>query len=232
MPALPFTAEQFFAVFVSYNQAVWPFQFVLALCAAAAVVVAVRWPHLASRTVPAFLAVLWVWSGITYHLLEFTRINQAAYLFGGLFVIQGLLFVFTAARGELRFGSTRDALWMIGVAGIAYSLVFYPVVGLFLGHRYPAAPTFGAPCPSTIFTFGILLWTRATVPLRLLVIPALWAVFTAPIAMGWGVLEDGAMPVIAILAVVLLLFRNRKGMSAPLITTSRGRSPTTVGHPL
>jgi len=210
MQGLPFTADQFFEVFSSYNHAVWPWQFVLTMTAAVVAIGAWRRPAQARRTVPLFLAVLWIWSGLAYHLTRFAPINPAAYVFAGLFVLQGILLLWAAVYGRLHFGSPGGAAWTIGAVAIAYALVIYPVLGTLLGHGYPAAPTFGAPCPSTIFTFGVLLWARPWVPMRLVVIPFLWAVLAAPAALGWGVLEDAGMPLIAVTAVVLLGLRNRR----------------------
>jgi hypothetical protein len=227
MRSMPFTAEQFFGVFSAYNASVWPWQFVLALAAAAMAIVAWRRPERASRSVPAFLAVLWIWSAVAYHLTHFARVNPAAYVFGGLFALQGVLWVWSAARGRLHFEAPGGTAWTIGAVGIVYSLVIYPLLGTTLGHGYPAAPTFGAPCPSTIFTLGILLWARPPVPMRLVAIPVLWAVLAAPAALGWGVLEDLGMPLMAVAAVVLLGVQNRKGrrgVKQPLPHTAAVRS--------
>ena len=68
----PFTAEEFFSAFGAYNAAVWPFQFVLAACAIAVAAAVLRgWVH-AGRLALGFLAVLWLWAGVAYHLLQFT----------------------------------------------------------------------------------------------------------------------------------------------------------------
>ena len=60
-----------------------------------------------------------------------------------------------------------------------------------------------APCPTTIATFGALLWLR--LPRRragvLLVIPALWAVVGSLAALRLGVLQDLGLPLAASLAV-------------------------------
>lgn len=225
MGTVPFTVDQFFEVFARYNAAVWPGQFVLAATAAAVSILAWRAPERAARIVPFFLAVLWVWSGLAYHVAQFSRINPAAYLFGALFVLQGMLWVWAGAGRRLLFATSRGALWGVGAAGITYALVVYPLVGTLLGDGYPSAPTFGAPCPSTIFTFGILLWTAGRVPMRILVIPFLWAVLAAPAALRWGVLEDIGMPLMAIVAVTLLVFRNRKerhAERAPMASAAAG----------
>jgi hypothetical protein len=219
MEGLPFTADQFFGVFSSYNQAVWPWQFVLATMAAVVSIGAWRRPTQARRTVPLFLAALWIWSGLAYHLTHFVSINPAAYVFAGLFVFQGVLWLWAAVYGRLHFDPPGGAVRTVGAVAIVYALVIYPVLGTLLGHGYPTAPTFGAPCPSTIFTFGILLWARPWVPMRLVVIPFLWAVLAAPAALQWGVLEDAGMPLIAVVAVVVLALRNRAWR---LETTRRG----------
>ena len=227
MRSMPLTAEQFFGVFSTYNASVWPWQFVLALAAAAVALAAWRRPERASRAVPAFLAVLWIWSGVVYHLTHFARVNPAAYVFGGLFALQGVLWVWAAARERLHFRAPGGTPWTIGAIGIVYSLVIYPLLGSTLGHGYPSSPTFGAPCPSTIFTLGILLWARPPVPMRLVAIPVLWAVLAAPAALGWGVLEDLGMPLMALAAVVLLGLQNRKGrpeVGQPLPHTAAVRS--------
>jgi hypothetical protein len=211
---LPFTAEQFFGVFASYNDAVWPAQLVLGLIAAAIALATWIDPRVGNRVAPVFLAVLWIWSGVAYHLLEFTRVNPAAFLFAGLFVLQGLLFLWAGREKRIRFDGAPGSWRWIGVGGIGYALVIYPIIGLVLGEGYPAAPTFGAPCPSTIFTFGLLLWARPPVPIRLLVIPTLWAVLTAPMAIGWGVWQDAAMPLIALIGAFHALRANRAARSA------------------
>jgi hypothetical protein len=225
MQGLPFTADQFFGVFSSYNHAVLPWQFVLATTAAVVAISAWRRPAQARRTVPLFLAALWIWSGLAYHFAHFARINPVAYVFGGLFVLQGVLWLWAAIYGRLHFDSPGGPAWTVGAVAIVYALVIYPVLGSVLGHGYPMAPTFGAPCPSTIFTFGILLWARPWVPLRLVVIPFVWAVLAAPAAIGWGVIEDAGMPLIAVVAVVVMALRNRKRRreTAP-------RRPYPAGH--
>jgi hypothetical protein len=47
--------------------------------------------------------------GIVYHLVFFTAINKAAYLFGGLFIIQGILFlIYGVLQNKLSFHFQRD----------------------------------------------------------------------------------------------------------------------------
>ncbi len=89
-----------------------------------------------------------------------------------------------------------------------YALIIYPMLSYFNGHIFPASPTFGLPCPTTIFTFGILLWTSQRVPIFLLIIPFLWSLVGGSAAFLLGILEDTGLPIAGMLAVFLLVRRD------------------------
>src|SRR5688572_16810829 len=172
---MPFTSDQFFHVFEKYNQSVFPIQFVLIFAAVAIVALVVSEKPFANRTVSALLGFLWLWTGAVYHLIFFTEINPAAYLFGAAFVFQGLLFIYEGATNRLVFRVERNLEGVIGAMFIVYALVIYPLVGYGLGRTFPAAPTFGAPCPTVIFTLGLLLWGNLKISWWLLIVPILWS---------------------------------------------------------
>jgi hypothetical protein len=67
--------------------------------------------------------------------------------------------------------------------------VIYPLLGYFLGHVYPSSPTFGLPCPTTIFTIGTLLLAGKT-PRAVFIIPLLWSVIGFKAAISLGAEED------------------------------------------
>jgi hypothetical protein len=100
-------------------------------------------------------------------------INPATLIFGLFFILQGLFFLLTGTVMErLAFRFKLKPLPIIGGCFILYAMVVYPLLGIRFGHSYPSAPMFGvAPCPTTIFTFGMLLWSAKPVPGYLLVIP-------------------------------------------------------------
>jgi len=101
---LPFNVEQFLSVFQIYNSAVWPTQILLNLLALIAIILSVRKTSVSSKIISAILGVLWLWTGIVYHLIFFTSINNAAYIFGALCVVQGLIFIFAGVyRSSLSF---------------------------------------------------------------------------------------------------------------------------------
>lgn len=201
---LPFSREQFFELFAEYNRAVWPAPLVLwALAAASFAVVVV--PEPGDRLAGWVLAALWAWMGVAYQIAFFTRINPAAWLFGASFLIAAALFARHARADTLRFRLVPSAAGVLGVALVAYALVGYPLVGWLAGHRFPSAPTFGLPCPTTIFTLGMLLFVRRPVPVGLLVVPFLWSAVGSVAAFELGVVEDYGLLVAALLAAAVLI---------------------------
>lgn len=188
---MPFTPEQFFEVFENYNQSVFPVQTILIAAAIAATTLAGRQTRFSGEIISGLLGFLWIWTGVVYHLIFFTEINPAAYIFGAAFIVQGLLFFYQGIlkkRLRCRLETNLDAI--LGTIFIVYALIIYPLIGLAFGRVYPASPTFGAPCPVVIFTFGLLMWTDKKLALHLLIIPVLWAIIGSSATVSFGVTED------------------------------------------
>ena len=87
---------------------------------------------------------------------------------------------------------------------IAYALLFYPILGFVLGHRYPTTPTFGAPCPVVIFTFGVFCVIPASIPRFAIAIPVLWTLLGSYAAFGFAVREDLGLVAAAMIAIVVI----------------------------
>jgi hypothetical protein len=203
--ALPFTVDQFFGVFARYNEAVWPAQLLLyALAATALVAISAGRPG-SGRLVALALAALWAWSGVVYHWAYFSAVNPAAWLFGALFLLQAVLFARVGALRRIALVVDGGFVNVVALTLVAFALIGYPVLGASLGHRYPAAPTFGAPCPTTIFTLGVLLLARRSAPRLLFAVPLLWAAVSGGAAVGMGVYEDiGLVAAGGLVAAVLI----------------------------
>lgn len=213
---MPFTVEQFFEVFRRYNEAVWPAQVAAVVDAFIAVGAALRGGRRANKLIAIVLAALWFWMGAVYHLQFFRQVNPAAVIFGVTFLIQAALFIWLGvAHDRLTFDPRLDVAGVLGSALILYSLGVYPMLGSAFGHSYPASPTFGLPCPTTIFTLGILLWARPRVPIALLVVPIGWAVIGTTAAVQLGVGEDFGLAVSALLSLPLLLRQGRQLQPRP-----------------
>jgi hypothetical protein len=213
---LPFTIDQFLGVFEHYNQAIWPMHIVAYILGIAVIILAAKETRYSNQMICVALACFWGWMGIVYHLMYFSTINRAALGFGILFIIQAILWlVFGVVRPKLAFRVEANPYALTGLALIAYAMLIYPLLGTLLGHGYPHSPSFGvAPCPTTIFTFGLLLCTSARVPKTVLVIPFIWSLIGFSAALALGIREDIGLLVAGMLSVGLLLWRDRTSVHA------------------
>ena len=209
---LPFTREQFFDLFAAYNEALWPAA--VALWAASAAICALRLTacRAGDRWISALLAGHWAWSALAYHVAFFTRINPAAWLFAALFLGQAVLFFRVGiVQRRLSFAPWDTAWAPLAWVLIGYSLA-YPVINA-LDHRsLLSIPTFGLPCPTTIFTAGVLLLAT---PRRwgLSVVPVIWSVIGGSAAFLLGVYADVVLP---LAGMALAIFSVRRITPEPL----------------
>jgi hypothetical protein len=171
---LPFTPDQFFALFAAYNQACWIAVVALWAAHAAALTAAWRRPDgAARRALGVVLAIGWAWSALVYHGWLFTRINPAAWLFAAVFLAEAALLARPVAAPIPWFGASGPRR-IAAVALCAYGLA-YPAVAI-VERGYPATPTFGVPCPTTIVTIGALLGVGGRIPVAVAIVPLAWAI--------------------------------------------------------
>ncbi|HET7618417.1 MAG TPA: DUF6064 family protein [Gemmatimonadaceae bacterium] len=205
---LPFTREQFFDLFAAYNTALWPAVVVLWIASAAVSLrlLALRRPS--DRWVSALLAAHWIWSAVAYHAVFFTRINAAAWLFAALFLVEGTLFLwFGVARRRVSFASRGGTWAVLAWLLIAYSLL-YPVINAAQYATWVRIPAFGVPCPTTIFTAGLLILARDA-PARLSIVPIVWSVIGGSAASLLGVRADVVLPIAGLALAMDAVFRRR-----------------------
>lgn len=214
---LPFTLEQFLDVFRQYNNSVWPMQIFLTFLAFLATYFSIFKKPYSNKIIVSVLAFLWFWMGIVYHLIYFSSVNKAATLFGFLFIIQGLLlFYFGIIKDKLKFQFSLNRYGITGMALIMFAIVVYPLLGYWLGHVYPSSPTFGLPCPTTIFTFGILLFSLSMVPFIVIIIPATWSVIGFSAAVTLGMKEDTGLLIAGFVSTLMILYKNKRLKKARL----------------
>lgn len=227
---LPFDVTDFFAVFARYNVAVWPAQTILAGLALGAVGLTLRSRPWSDRAVAGILGLFWVWMGVVYHWTFFRAINPAATVFAGLFVLEGIaLLALGAVQRKLRFRAGLTVRGLPGALLLVFALAVYPLLGHAAGHRYPATPTFGLPCPTTIFTLGVLLWAEPPVPRLLLLIPLAWSAIGASAALQLGVWEDLGL-VVAGLVTGLLTLVPALGGGGRARSRASGTTTAAAGH--
>jgi hypothetical protein len=211
---LPFTRDQFFEVFGRYNGSLWPFAVALWLATFAALVYLLRGQR-RQRFINVLLVTHWVWAATGYHIAFFSRINPAAWLFAGLFLIQALLFVWYGfIRGRLNYSSGRSLRHVLSSGLIAYALI-YPAISWLEGFSFPRMPTFGVPCPTTILTVGFLLIAKGPLPTALTAIPVLWAFIGGSAAFLLGVHADLMLLAAGIILLIYLVWEWAKAPGRP-----------------
>lgn len=211
-PEMPFTIEEFFGVFAAYNVAIWPFQ-IVAYGAGVIVVLLMRRPSRASDlTILLLLAAMWAVNGIGYQYLYFSPGNPVAKGFAVVFVIEALLLALLPLSLRARSNLTlkRGPVGWIALILILYALIGYPAFGYLVGHHYPSVPMFGvAPCPTTIFTIGVLLLGDWKVSRWLLIIPVVWTAIGGSAAVLLSVPQDYGLFVSGLIVVALALTGRR-----------------------
>lgn len=206
---IPFTRAEFYGVFSAYNAAVWPMQLLLLALGVLAVVLLIRQRKNASIGISAILTFLWAWQALAYHLAFFTAINPLAYVFAAVFMVGAAVFFWQGVvRCRLNFAPTGITNgWR---AGVGWSLIIfagfiYPAWTYLAGHHYPAFPTFGLPCPSTLFTIGLLAFLVRPYPRSVLVVPVLWCFVGSQAAFVFDVTADLGLIIAGVFGIALLI---------------------------
>lgn len=202
-----FPIELFSGIFEKYSLDIWPMQVVAYIMGIASLFFVIKRTEHSNRIIAAVLSFLWLWIGIVFFLLYFAPHFSMHYVFGGLFIIQGIIFLANVIKPRVSFRCKRDVYSVVGILFIAYSMIGYPVVGYLLGRQ--SAPFGVFPCPTTVFTFGLLLLIDTKVPKLFLVIPTLWALMGFP-PVFVGVFEDIGLIVAGLLGTAMILYRDTK----------------------
>ena len=194
---LPFTKEQFFDLLAAYNVGLWPALLALWIASVLVSVLLLSLRRPSDRWISALLAAHWVWSALAYHVGFFTRINQAAWVFAALFLLQAAVFFWAGVvHGRLSFAPWRNAWAPVAWGLVAYSLA-YPAINAAQHLSVVRIPTFGVPCPTMIFTAGMLMLATPR-SWRLSIVPVIWSLIGGSAAFLLGVHADYALPLAGI----------------------------------
>lgn len=203
---LPFSVDQFYGVFRAYNEALWPFQLLPVGLAIVAIILVLRPRRGAGAIVSGILAFLWAWLALAYHFVFFADINPLAYVFAGFSLAGAVVFFWHGVvRRRLHFSWTGSAGAYAGAALVVFALVVYPAWSWYAGHGYPAMPTFGVPCPTTIFTIGLLAFLVPPYPRGPFVVPILWCLVGVQAAFLLGVHQDTGLIAAGLVGAALLV---------------------------
>lgn len=207
---MPFSTEDFLDVFGRYNTDVWPIQVLFYFLALTSVAMLFIHNPRKDQIINGILSFFWLWMGIVYHIIYFSPINPAAIGFGVLFLIQGTLFAYQGmSPNPPRYRPEKTIYSVIGFTFVFYALVVYPLLSEMFGHRYPNTPTFGLPCPTTIFTFGMFLFSTGGIRWYILMVPFLWSLIGISAAINLSIKQDYFLGLAGIVSIFLLLARRK-----------------------
>ncbi|MEJ2617728.1 MAG: DUF6064 family protein [Ignavibacteriaceae bacterium] len=190
---MDFQLEPFLKMLGQYNNDIWPLQIIVYLVGFISVILSFKTTKYSSKIISAILSFFWLWNGIILSLFYWGQNYKPAYIFGLLFIIQGVLFIYSGIiRADITFKYHNNYISNLGAIFIFYAVIGYPVIGYFLNHTYPNSFPFGlVPCPTNVFTFGLFLWA-ARLPIYLIIIPFFWAL-CGIVPVSVGIYEDVGM---------------------------------------
>jgi hypothetical protein len=208
--------EEFQRHLVSYYNSAWIFIVIAQVLAIASIVLALKKTRFSDKIISFCLAYLWLLDGIVHQLILGTFPPGQKYTIVILFTLQGILFLFFGVfKSSLSFHFEGSIFSIVGVLFVLYSMSIYPILAALFGHPIPKGPIVGVICPSTIFTFGMLLWTKRGMSkiawIVLLAIPLIWAVVGGLLAVvHWQIWEDIGLVAAGIIGTLMLLFRSKE----------------------
>lgn len=139
-----------------------------------------------NRIVSFTLTFLWLWIGVVFGIIVFgsfptvlagIEMTGSWYLFGGIFTVHGIILLyFGVIKDTVSYSWKPDTRHYLGLLFILFGVVIYPFVGVLAGRVFPGYPIFGImPCPVTLFTIGLLLWSDVKPTFPVVIIPIFWA---------------------------------------------------------
>ncbi len=206
----PITFEQFLKLITGYNQAVWPMQIVAYILGITALFFAIKETKYSSRIISAILSFFWLWVGIVFSLMFVSKIWKLNIVTGIMFIIQAILFLILGVfKPNIPFRFRPDVYGVIGIIFIAYAIIGYPIIEYLIGRSYSQFLYIGIfPCPTIVFTFGLLLWMAKKLPKYILIIPFIISI-EGILAIPLGVYEDIGMVIAGLLGTVMIFYRDR-----------------------
>jgi hypothetical protein len=222
--------NEFFGVLEQYNEAITPVPTWAYFLGIAAILLVWRGGRHTNRFVSAILGLFWIWTGLAYHMLCFANVDSLGLVYGFLFVMQGMFFLFGGTiDGDLSFGPTSRKSAMMGSCFVVFTMIAYPIAGSALGYPYYCMSMFGVtPSSTAIYTIGLLLLTSQSVPLYFLAIPVLWSLVGFWVAIRFGVVQDYGLLIIGVTGVFLIIKHNRR-LQSPARTQSLRRGIPSQG---
>ena len=205
------TLERFLNYASRYNLDLYPAQYLMLGLGLIAILTVFFRTKTSSRFISAILAFFYGWIGIQFYMIYFKEFMPIPFVFGILFIIQALIFILEGTiRNRISFQFKADIYGLTGALLLFYAIFGYQALENLLGRGYPEILSFGMfPCPTVIFSLGILLWTGKKFPPYILIFPIIQALSGFIPAFIIGIIEDIGLIISGLLALSLLGSRDK-----------------------
>jgi hypothetical protein len=177
------TTETFWNQMSAYNEATLPVQISMMIIAVVLTYfVLVKASARANTLMKLFLSFAFAWTGIVFFLIFARSIVSA--VASVLFIIIAILFALDIFKKKIEF-RLPVAIWQRYLTVFWILLVFlYPVIGMALGHHYPATCMPMAPCPLTVFAIALVAAAIPKVDRKVYIFLLPWAILSLPKCLG------------------------------------------------
>ncbi|MBN2364545.1 MAG: hypothetical protein JXL67_00150 [Calditrichaeota bacterium] len=214
-----FSIEDFFLVLQNYNLDIWPVQIFAYVLIALVLYFLLKKSKYSGIIILAVLSLFWLMNGIIFGFIYWSSSHIFGYVFGFFCTIQGILFLYSIMKSDIRVGSPDRIYQFIGILFILYAILGYQVLGYYLGHVYPKFfPAGLVPCPTTILTFGIFLMLNSRISITYFIIPLIISLGGFLAAYN-GIYEDMGLILTGIIGTILIIHRNTQIEGKKIQTT-------------
>jgi len=214
---LSFSLDEFLSVLGSYNVDIWPLQIIAYVLILIILFVSLKPTRYSLQIILAGLTFFWLFNGIVFCFIYWAPSHIFGYIFGVSCTVQGLLFLYSIFKSDITMNPQDKGYKITGILFVIYAIIGYQIFGYYLGHIYPKFFAAGlVPCPTTIFTFGILAIINTKIPIKYVVIPFVISLGGFLAAYN-GIYEDIGLIVLGIWGTILIIKRNTKFKSRAII---------------
>lgn len=213
-----FSPDEFFAILELYNRQMQAVMMAAGVAGLVCVAAALVKRDFSGRLIAGLLGVMWVFVGLFFFMRGFGSLTSMAYVFGAGFVLQGFLLAWSGVvKRELVFAPAANVYSLTGSLFVAYALIGYLLVGQALGRESAHALRFGISSgPLVVFTMGLLLWVKESVPRHLIFLPFMAGAMESVFLLSTGMFEDIAAGVAGVAGSLLILHHDKALVAARL----------------
>lgn len=215
---LPFSEATYQRLFELYNKRFW-LAVLIGLAMGLWLLRMLYRPAAPLRLACGILGVCWLWIAWAFFWESYAPLMWAAGYWAIAFAAQGVLLLALAAAAPRCTGFCSGvSRTRIGQGLLVFAVLLMPLLGL-LGHQpWNGLGLFGsAPDPTAVATLGLLMrLERPRLGLLLMVVPALWSLFSGLTQLA---LDDPLWPLLPAAAVVAIA-----GLSTPWVRAGQSES--------